>query len=164
MRSCPMAGRRAAICAFMQAQHLDPNNVALGILNPLTSGQGATNPLLSAAITHATNEWQKADWTSRDKRLRGSVVVPYEDTVASVKEIELRADDPEFAQVLLLSRTAEPLGQRRYWPIYEAAAAADLAVGIHAFGNGGWPNTRRRLGQLLHRGNGRPRPGAAGAC
>ena len=43
--------------------------------------------------------------------------------------------------MLLLSRTAEPLGQRRYWPIYEAAAAADLAVGIHAFGNGGWPNT-----------------------
>ena len=123
------------------AQHLDPNNVALGILNPLTSGQGATNPLLSAAITHATNEWQKAEWTSQDKRLRGSVVVPYEDAAASVKEIELRAGDGDFAQVLLLSRTAEPLGQRRYWPIYEAAAAADLAVGIHAFGNGGWPNT-----------------------
>ncbi|MEA2768257.1 MAG: uncharacterized protein QOD93_1219, partial [Acetobacteraceae bacterium] len=127
--------------AFMAEQHLDPNNVALGILNPLTSGQGAVNPLLSDAMTHATNEWQKAEWTSQDKRLRGSVVVPYEDTAASVREIELRAGDANFAQVLLLSRTAEPLGQRRYWPIYEAAAAADLAVGIHAFGNGGWPNT-----------------------
>jgi predicted TIM-barrel fold metal-dependent hydrolase len=126
---------------FMAAQHLDPNNVQMGILNPLTSGQGATNPALSAAITHATNEWQTAEWTSLDKRLRGSVVVPYEDTAASVKEIELRAPDTDFAQVLLLSRTAEPLGQRRYWPIYEAAAAAGLAVGIHAFGNGGWPNT-----------------------
>ena len=95
--------------AFMAEQHLDPNNVALGILNPLTSGQGAVNPLLSDAITHATNEWQKAEWTSQDKRLRGSVVVPYEDAAASVKEIELRAGDGEFAQVLLLSRTAEPL-------------------------------------------------------
>jgi uncharacterized protein len=127
--------------SFMAQQHLDPNNVAMGILNPLTSGQGATNPALSAAVTNATNEWQKAEWTSRDKRLRGSVVVPYEDTAASVKEIELRAADTEFAQVLLLSRTAEPLGQRRYWPIYEAAAAANLVVGIHAFGNGGWANT-----------------------
>ena len=131
---------------FMQAQHLDPNNVALGILNPLTSGQGATNPLLSDAITHATNEWQKAEWTSLDKRLRGSVVVPYEDAEASVKEIELRAPDTEFAQVLLLTRTAEPLGQKRYWPIYEAAAAANLAVGIHAFGQGGWPNTAGGFG------------------
>jgi uncharacterized protein len=125
----------------MQQQHLDPNNVALGILNPLTSGQGAQNPDLSNAICHATNEWQKADWTSQDRRLKASVVIPYEDAVASVKEIELRANDPDFAQVFFLSKTSEPLGQRRYWPIYEAAAATGMPVGIHAFGNGGWPNT-----------------------
>ena len=65
----------------------------------------------------------------------------------SAKMIEARAGDPNFAQVLLLTRTAEPLGQRRYWPIYQAAAAADLPVGIHAFGYGGsaltaggWPS------------------------
>ena len=127
--------------AFMAAQHLDPNNVAFGLLNPLTSGQGAMNPDLSAAITHATNDWQIAEWTSRDKRLRGSVVVPYEDGPAAAAEIRLRAGDKNFAQVLLLTRTAEPLGQRRYWPIYEAAAEAGLPVGIHAFGYGGWPIT-----------------------
>jgi len=127
--------------AFMAAQHLDPNNVALGILNPLTSGQGAQNPDLSAAVTHATNEWQVAEWTSRDKRLRASVVIPFEDAAASVREIELRTGDPNFAQVLFLSRTADPLGHRRYWPIYEAAAAAGLPVGVHAFGYGGWPIT-----------------------
>jgi uncharacterized protein len=126
---------------FMAAQHLDPNNVALGILNPLTSGQGLQNAELSAALTHATNEWQIAEWTSRDARLRASVVIPYEDAVASVREIELRAGDPNFAQVLLLSRTSEPLGQRRYWPIYAAAAAAGLPIGVHAFGYGGWPIT-----------------------
>jgi predicted TIM-barrel fold metal-dependent hydrolase len=125
--------------AFMAEQHLDPNNVVLGILNPLTSGQGTQNPELSAAITHATNEWQIAEWTSRDARLKGSVVIPYEDPVAAAKEIELRAGDPNFAQVLMLSRTAEPLGSRRYWPVYAAAAEAGLPVGIHAFGYGGWP-------------------------
>jgi predicted TIM-barrel fold metal-dependent hydrolase len=137
----PDGGSPGSDLAFMQKQHLDPNNVALGILNPLTSGQGAQNPDLSLAICHATNEWQKADWTSQDSRLKASVVIPYEDAVASMKEIELRANDPDFAQVFLLSKTAEPLGQRRYWPIYEAAAATRMPVGIHAFGNGGWPNT-----------------------
>ena len=97
--------------------------------------------LASAAIARATNEWQRAEWTSRDSRLKGSIVVPYEDGSASAAEIERYAGNSDFAQVLLLSRTAEPLGQRRYWPIFQAAAAADLAVGIHAFGNGGWPNT-----------------------
>ena len=127
--------------AFMQEQHLDANNVALGILNPLTSGQGAINPDLSNAICCATNDWQKADWVSKDSRLKASVVIPYEDTVASVKEIERRANDADFAQVFMLSKTNEPLGQRRYWPIYEAAAATGMPVGIHAFGNGGWANT-----------------------
>ena len=45
------------------------------------------------------------------------------------------AADPRFVQVLLLIRTAEPLGRRKYWPIYEAAVAHDLPVGIHF---GGW--------------------------
>ena len=88
-----------------------------------------------------------AEWTSRDSRLKASVVVPFEDGPTSAKMIEARAGDPNFAQVLLLTRTAEPLGQRRYWPIYEAAAEANLPVGIHAFGyggtamtSGGWPS------------------------
>ena len=88
-----------------------------------------------------------AEWTSQRSPAEGSVVVPYEDTAPSVKEIELRAGDPNFAQVLLLSRTAEPLGQRRYWPIYEAAAAAGLPIGVHAFGYRRLADHRRRLGR-----------------
>ena len=137
----PSGGPQGSDLGFMQQQHLDPNNVALGILNPLGAGQGAINQDLSNAICVATNEWQLADWTSRDKRLKASVVVPYEDAAASVREIERCAPEPDFAQVFMLTKTNEPLGQRRYWPIYEAAAAAGLPVGIHAFGNGGWPNT-----------------------
>ena len=82
-----------------------------------------------------------------DSRLKASVVVPFEDGPTSARMIEARAGDPDFAQVLLLSRTAEPIGQRRYWPIYQAAAEAELPVGIHAFGyggtaitSGGWPS------------------------
>ena len=71
----------------------------------------------------------------------------YEDAAASVREIERCAGDPDFAQVLILARTAEPLGQRRYWPILEAAAAHGLPVAVHVFGYGGhalsgagWPS------------------------
>jgi hypothetical protein len=126
---------------FMAEQHLDPNNVAFGILNPLTAGQGAQDNDLSAALTHATNEWQVAAFTSRDSRLKASVMTPFEDAPTSAKMIEARAGDPNFRQVLLLTRTAEPLGQRRYWPIYQAAQDANLPVGIHAFGYGGSPLT-----------------------
>jgi predicted TIM-barrel fold metal-dependent hydrolase len=135
----PGGGIPGTDLGFMAAQHLDPNNVALGILNPLQTGQGVQNIDLSAAMCRATNEWQVAEWTGKDSRLRASVVVPYEDGSASAREIEHWAGNRQFAQVLLLSRTAEPLGHRRYWPIYEAAAAAGLPVAVHAFGYGGWP-------------------------
>ena len=125
----------------MQKQHLDPNNVELGILNPLDSGQGAQNQDLSNALCSATNDWQLAKWTTQDRRLRASVVVNYEDPSAAAAEIRRRASEPDFVQVLLLTRTAEPLGSRKYWPIYEAAAEAGLPIGVHAFGYGGNPIT-----------------------
>ena len=137
----PEGGRPGSSLSFMQSQHLDANGVALGILNPLGSGQGVQNPALSAALCHATNEWQLAEWTSKDSRLRASVVVPYEDAVASAAEIRRCADNPAFVQVLMLSRTAEPLGSRKYWPTYEAAAEVGMPVGVHAFGYGGNPVT-----------------------
>ena len=56
-------------------------------------------------------------------------------------EIDHWAGHPDFYQVMLLSRTAEPLGQRKYWPIFAAAERAKLPVAVHAFGYGGFPVT-----------------------
>jgi len=67
--------------------------------------------------------------------------VPYEDAQAAQAEIERCADQPDFAQVFMLTRTTEPLGKRRYWPIYEAAAAHGLPVAVHVFGFGGHATT-----------------------
>jgi hypothetical protein len=148
-KGAPMACRRDAWptsggepgsdLALMREQLLDAYGITPGILNPLSTGQGHQNAEFSAAMCFATNEWQKAAWTGPEPRLRASVLVSYEDGEAARAEIERRAGDPDFAQVLLLSRTAEPLGQKRYWPIYAAAVAAGLPVGIHVFGYSGWP-------------------------
>jgi predicted TIM-barrel fold metal-dependent hydrolase len=137
----PEGGPQGSSLSFMQKQHLDPNNVVLGVLNPLNTGQGIRNHDLAAAICSAINDWQIEKWTSKDFRLRGSIVVANEDGPTAAKEIKRRAGDPNYVQVLLLSRNVEPLGQRRYWPIYEAAEAAGLPVGVHAFGFGGNPIT-----------------------
>jgi predicted TIM-barrel fold metal-dependent hydrolase len=137
----PEGGPQGSSLSFMQQQHLDPNNVVLGVLNPLNSGQGIRNHDLAAAICSAINDWQIEKWTSQDGRLKGSIVVANEDGPAAAAEIRKRAGDKNFVQVLLLSRNVEPLGQRRYWPIYEAAEEVGLPVGVHAFGFGGNPIT-----------------------
>src|SRR5258708_13216494 len=143
----PGGGGPGSDLGFMQEEHLDHYGIDFGVLNPLApSGQGDQNAGLSAALAFAANECQLARWALRDERLKASVVVPYEDAEASAQEIRRRAGDRNFVQVLMLSRTAEALGRKRYWPIYEAAVEAGLPVGIHAFGysaraltTGPWP-------------------------
>ena len=92
------------------------------------------------------NDWQAHEFVDPEPRLRASILVPQDDPDASVKEIEKRAGDWRFAQIQLGSKTSEPLGRRRYWPIFAAAQANDLSIGLHIGGTqssapsaGGWP-------------------------
>ena len=138
----PGGGRPGSNLAFMRTHHLDAHNIELGILAMIRPHPGGTQNLdLSAALCRAINDWQVVEWTQPEPRLKASIVVPYEDAAASVAEIERWSGHPDMVQVLLLSRTVEPLGRRRYWPIYEAASRANLPIGIHAFGNGGQPTS-----------------------
>ncbi|HWL06544.1 MAG TPA: amidohydrolase family protein [Xanthobacteraceae bacterium] len=143
----PEGGPPGSSLSFMQAQHLDPYGVDYGILNPLSpTGQGDLNSEFSRAVAFASNEWQLDTWIRNDKRLKASIVVPYEDPQAAVAEIRKRAGNKDFAHVLLMSRTAEALGRRKYWPIYEAAVEAGLPVGIHVFGFAGYASTNAGWG------------------
>ncbi|HEV7276603.1 MAG TPA: amidohydrolase family protein [Devosiaceae bacterium] len=131
---------------LMRSQHLDRNNVALGILEPLGFGTTARNVEYGAVMCAAINEWQIDEFVDREPRLRASIVVPQEDSAASVAEINRRGPDRSYAQIELPSLTLEPLGRRRYWPIFEAAASFGLPIGIHVGGPtgartaSGWPS------------------------
>jgi len=128
--------------ALMRSQLLDPCNIEFGVLNTINPNAGSLQNLeLGTALAQALNDWQIAQWTSRESRLKGSIVVAYEDGPAAAAEIERHAGDANFVQVLLMSRASEPLGQRRYWPIFAAAERTGRPVGIHAFGYGGFPIT-----------------------
>ena len=128
--------------ALVRKQHLDHYGVEVGIMGPLgLTGHGEINADLSAAMAIAINGWQREVMAVPEPRLKASIVVPFEDAAASVAEIDRLGADPHYAQVFMLTRSMEPLGSRRYWPIYEAAQAYDLPVGMHVFGAGGHPYT-----------------------
>ncbi len=133
--------------AFMQKQHLDLYDIEVGVLEPLVEANAPRNLEFAAATTHAANEWQIETFTSKEKRLRASILIPGENPEAAVAEIELRATDPHFAQIQLGSRSMEPIGRKRYWPIFAAAQAANLPIGFHIGGPSanapspsGWPS------------------------
>ncbi len=90
---------------------------------------------------------QHLDPNGKDRRLVAAIIVPQEDAEFAAAEIERRAPDARFKQILLSPKAQEPLGRKRYWPIYAAAERAGLPVAFHpaAMGGGhpsagaGWP-------------------------
>jgi len=132
---------------FLQYQLLDTWGLQYGILN-WTIGAGAQlNQEYGAALARAANDWQIEEWLEPEPRLRASLVVPFEDGELAAAEIDRLGDHPGFVQIILIARTAEPLGRRKYWKMYEAAVRHDLPIGIHFGGAGGsaitgagWPS------------------------
>jgi uncharacterized protein len=122
---------------FMREQLLDRWEIEYGILNPLGGGGGQLNVEYGAALSSAMNDWQVEAWLDPEPRLRASIVVPYEGGELAATEVRRAARDPRFVQVLVVARSAELLGRRKYWPLYEAAAEHDLPIGIHFGGAGG---------------------------
>ena len=116
-------GHRAPTSTLMRSQYLDAYSIEYGILGPLgLSGQGELNLEFSAALMLGHQRLAaRCLHQARAAPARAAIVVPSENAAAAVAEIERCADDPAFAQVFMLTRTAEPLGNRRYWPIYAAA-------------------------------------------
>jgi uncharacterized protein len=142
----PEGGFPGSDLELVRRQLLDEHDVQYGILNPL-QGQvwGAEAPELAAVLCRALNDWIAEEWLDAEPRLLASICVPFEHPDFAVREIERRAGDPRFVQVLLAASTEAPLGNRRYRPIYAAAAEAGLPVAIHTGGieqhrGAGWPS------------------------
>ncbi|TAK20242.1 MAG: amidohydrolase [Chloroflexota bacterium] len=138
----PPSGRKSGSEARYTASHfLDPEDVAYAILIPLSPAGGQQNLAFGAALATAVNDWQVAEWLDVDPRFRASITIPFEDPPAAIAEIERRAWDKRFVQVQFSGRPHEPMGRRKYWPIYEACARHGLHVMSHAFGSYGQPIT-----------------------
>jgi predicted TIM-barrel fold metal-dependent hydrolase len=143
----PASGKPGASLAMLQSQALDRFASRFAICNCLWGAQAVFNADFAAALCRGINTWLAAEWLDREKRLRASIVVPWQDPDLAAAEIDRLAGDPRFVQVLLPVMTDMPLGRRSFWPIYAAAARHGLPVGIHAGGayrhaptSIGWPS------------------------
>lgn len=126
---------------FMREQLLDRFTIEYGILNPFVGGSGQRNVEYGAALCRAANDWLVAEWLEPEPRLRAAIVVPFEDDDLAAQEIDRVGDQPGFVQVLVMTRTAEPLGKRKYWKLYEAAERHGLPIAMHFGGSSNGPIT-----------------------
>src|SRR5437764_746862 len=69
---------------------------------------------------------------STSERVTMAGPAPLGNPELAAREIERRAEDPRFVQVLMLAMGEQPLGKRHHWPIFAAAAQHGLPIGVHA--------------------------------
>ncbi len=142
--SWPERGLPGSNLDLLRRQLLDEYSVDYGILNSLSMTGVHEVPELADELARALNDWMW-EWIAEEPRLLGAIVVPHEYPQLAVREIERCAADERWVQVLLPDTAEEPLGSLKYRPIFEAAAAHGLPVGLHTagfapHGGTGWPS------------------------
>jgi predicted TIM-barrel fold metal-dependent hydrolase len=126
----PEKGLPGGTVEMAQAQALEPFGTGIGILNPLFGAPALHNVDMAAALCRATNDWVAKEWLDKDARLRAGILVAVESPELAVAEIERRAADRRFVQVLVLGASETLLGRRPNWPILEAAERHGLPIAL----------------------------------
>lgn len=135
-------GKAAAVSLDMVRERvLDGGQADIAILTCAYAVESVRNPFAAAALARAVNDWQMVEWLDVEPRLRGSIVVASQDPVLAAEEIDRVGEHGAFVQVYLPARSEALYGNRRYYPVYEAALRHDLAIAIHFGGNPGNPPT-----------------------
>ena len=123
---------------FLRSQLLDHWGISYGVLNVTEVFQfSAQRGEYGTALTRAINDFTLAEWLIPEPRLRSSIAITADNAEAAITEIERLGADPRFVQVLMTLRNEAPMGNRRYWPIYRAAAKAGLPIAVHVGGIAG---------------------------
>lgn len=128
----PDGGPAGSDPAFLCEQHLDKYGIdrALLVGGPNSGLAAFPDPDAAAALAGACNDWLIEHWLEADPRFRGTIVVAPQDPALAVAEIERLADRRDIAAVHM-SNYNIPLGERHYYPIYEAAQYHGLPVVVH---------------------------------
>lgn len=112
---------------------LDKYGITYGLLTNYTGPiAGMPDPDYQAAVCRAMNDYTIDHWLPADDRYVLGLQTPTTDPQLGAREIERLAGHPRVrAACIAASAHRIPLGNRYYWPIYEAAERHDLAIHLH---------------------------------
>jgi len=123
---------------LLREQLLDAFDVEYAILTgeEILSVSAVPHPPLAAALATAYNRWLTEEWLPRDPRLRGSLVVAPQDAERAAAEIRAFGGHAGIVQVIVSCGAPTGYGDRRYHPIYDAAAELGLPLAMHVGAEG----------------------------
>ena len=121
---------------FMVRDLIEPHGLERVVLNSLqTGGLCATFASVdeSIVIASAANDYFIEEWLPVDRRFTYAAVVPSQDPNAAADEIRRIGAQPQVSAIAV-PPIAILLGNRYWWPVYEAAQEHDLPIFLHVTG------------------------------
>ncbi len=118
---------------WMVEDHLDRRGIAQAVLSQTSRPTaGIPDPDYAAAVSRAMNDSQIAYWLPADERLLTTICVALQDSQQAAAEVERLGDHPRVVAVGIFATAHRiPLGQRFYWPLFEAAEKQGLPLHLH---------------------------------
>jgi uncharacterized protein len=107
--------------------------VDVAILHPMTRGV-MPDRHLGTAIAAAHNDMMVTRWLDHDEygaQFRGTIRVNPDDIAGALREIDKYKDHPRVVQIGIPLQSRELFGKPQFWPLWEAAADANLPVAAH---------------------------------
>jgi len=122
--------------AQVVVDHLDRHHIEAALLNSLQGGSfscALASTDESIVLASAFNDFFIHEWLAVDRRLRYSMVTPSLDPHAAAEEIRRVGRHPQIAGVMLAPINML-MGNRYWWPLYEAAQDLGLPIVVHPTG------------------------------
>ncbi|WP_197380318.1 amidohydrolase family protein [Mycolicibacterium mengxianglii] len=119
--------------ALVAEELFDKRGVDIAILHPMTRGI-MPDRHLGTAIAAAHNEMMVTRWLAHEEfgdRFRGTIRVNPDDVAGALREIDKYKDHPQVVQIGIPLQSRELYGKPQFWPLWDAAVAADLPVAAH---------------------------------
>ena len=121
---------------YLIADLLEGHGIEIALLNCLQTGalcSALATTDESIVLATAFNEFFLDQWLPVDKRLRYVMAVPSQDPQAAAAEIRRIGKHPQIAAVFLPPLSIL-MGNRYWWPVYEAAQELALPILVHVTG------------------------------
>lgn len=134
----PDGGAGGSDPVFMQEDLLDRYDIEYAVLSSIQAGKLATLPNADEAtvLARAFNDYFLNEWLTVDPRYKLAMCVAAHDPQEAAKEIRRIGDDKGIVAVFLPLLNIL-MGNRYYYPIYEAAEERGLPILIHPTGTEG---------------------------
>ncbi|WP_164867712.1 amidohydrolase family protein [Rhodovarius crocodyli] len=139
----PSGGEPGSDALFMKEEHLDKHNIAHAVLSSIQAGKLAALPNAgeALALARAFNEFFYSEFLGVDPRYKLAMVVAAHDPAASAAEIRDFGRKPGVVAVFMPLLNIM-MGNRHYYPIFQAAEEMGLPMLIHPTGTeGGFPTS-----------------------